>query len=86
MEGQDTMTIFIKNPNGQRLQIDGVAANETIESLKNKVFKKTMFPVAKQTLSYAGRRLENGHTVSEYYMDEGCTVHCTIENASNDAA
>jgi len=41
-----------------------------------------MIAVNKQkTLSYAGRELESGKTIEDYYLSEGCTVHLTLENA-----
>jgi len=57
------MTIFLKTPNGQRPAII-VSEDESVISLKDKVFRKMMFPTNTQVLSYAGRLLEDGHTIS----------------------
>ena len=74
---QGNIQVQIKQPSGNRVEID-VNENETIGNLMIKVFKKTAFPVNKQILSYAGRKLESGNTLQQYYIEEGSTIHLTL--------
>lgn len=52
--------------------------NGTVELLKHEIEYKEGVPADQQRIIFAGRHLENGRTLSDYYISEGSTLHQVI--------
>jgi hypothetical protein len=70
-----TVPIFVKSMSGLTITVD-VTLSETIASVKVKVAEiLTQFPVYRQRLVFAGRDMQDDHTLSSYDIKSESTVH-----------
>jgi len=68
------MQIFVKTTTGKTITLD-VEPSDWIHSIKMMVFVKEDIQVDQQCLSYAGKDLEDCHTLSYYGIEKEATLH-----------
>ena len=68
------MDIYIQMWTGEIITLD-VEPNESILALKEKIEEVKGIPTNEQTLVFAGKRLEDGNTFSDYNIQKYSTIH-----------
>ena len=68
------MQIFVKTLTGSTITLE-VEASETVANVKAKVQDKEGIPPDQQCLTFNGKTLGNDHTLTEYGVQEGFTIH-----------
>lgn len=71
------MKIFIKLLTGKTLTIE-VEPSDSVEVLKTRIPNREGIPEDQQRFIFAGKKLEDGHPLSEYGIEEECTVHLIL--------
>ena len=77
--------IFVKTLAGKIITLD-VESRDTIEKVKHQIQDKDVggfsIPWEEQYLSFAGIRLQDGHTLSNYSIQKDSTLFLTFSNES----
>ena len=70
-----SFSIFVKNIDGGYITtIDDLKAEDSVETLKKKVWEKTMYQPEEQRLLWSGKELTDGHDMAHYNVQRDVMV------------
>ena len=68
------MLIFVRTINGKTITLD-VQSSDTVQNIKAKIQSKEKIRIDMQQLTFAGKSLEDGRSLSSYEVHEESILH-----------
>jgi hypothetical protein len=72
-----SMQIFVKTLDGKAIIID-IKPTDTVQVLKIKILAKEGIPPHQQSLKFGGKELSDGHTMSDYMIQQDSTIGLSL--------
>lgn len=74
----DGMRLFVKTPTGKTAITLDVVSKDTIKNVKKKITEELGIPVDQQRLTFAGKTLEDDHTLRNYNIQTDSTLRLIL--------
>jgi len=75
--------LFVKSLSGKAITLEGVALDETIELVKERLRAKEDIATESMRIIFAGRECLGGDTVQQCGLKNECTIHLVIRADAN---